>query len=136
MSERLPRHDTLYYDGACGMCRRSTRALRRLDWLGRLAFEDMTRTPPGELPVSPDAAMRGLPMRTRAGAALVGYPAMRRALLQTPLGFLPALLMYLPGISHAGEWVYGRVAAGRARDACTIHPGSDSGGESGGRDRG
>lgn len=114
--------DTLYYDGACGMCRRSTRALRRLDWLGRLAFEDMTRTPPADLPVSPDDAMRGLPMRTRTGGVLIGYPSMRRALLQTPLGFLPALLMYVPGISHAGEGVYRRVAASRARDACTLHP--------------
>lgn len=116
MSDRA--HDTLYYDGQCGLCRRSTRFLRRLDWLGRLRFEDMTAVPPDELPVPLDAAMRGIPMRTADGRALVGYPAMRRALLQTPLGFLPALLMFVPGISHAGRALYGKVAAGRAQAAC------------------
>lgn len=110
-----PARDTLYYDGACGMCRRSTRFLRAIDWLGRLAFQDMTGVPDAELPVDRDEAMRGIPMLTRTGRALVGYPAMRRALLQTPLGVLPALVMYLPGVSHVGRRVYRRVAENRAR---------------------
>ena len=38
--------------------------------------------------------------------ALVGMPAMRRALAQTPLGLLPGLLMYVPGISHISDAVY------------------------------
>lgn len=128
MSERPSRRDTLYYDGACGMCRRSTRILRRLDWLDRLAFEDMTRTPPHELPVPPDAALRGIPMRTRDGRTMIGYPALRRALLQTPPGCVPALLMYLPGVSHLGRAAYARVAASRSRDACALHPGEKPGG--------
>lgn len=110
--------DTCFYDGACGMCRRTVRALRRLDWLGRLEFADLTTTDPASLPVDAAQAMRGMPMRTRDGRALVGFPAVRRALLQTPLGFIPALLMYVPGVSHAGARVYDRVAAGRARDVC------------------
>lgn len=113
MSER----DTVYYDGLCGLCRRSSRVLAALDWLGRLRFEDMTSVPEGDLPVPMDAALRGLPMRTRDGRTLVGYPAVRRALRQTPLGFLPALAMHLPGISHAGRAAYARVAANRRR-AC------------------
>lgn len=112
--------DTLYYDGQCGLCRRSTGILRALDWLGRLRFEDMTEVPADELPVPMDAAMRGIPMRTRDGRSLIGYPALRRGLLQTPLGFLPALLMYVPGISHLGRAVYGWVARRRGRDACEI----------------
>lgn len=128
MSDPAPARDTLYYDGACGLCRRSARALRRLDWLGRLRFEDMTAVPPESLPVSFDDAMRGIPMRTGDGRTLVGYPAVRRALLQTPLGCLPALLMYLPGISHAGRAVYARIAANRARAACSIHSPTGSGG--------
>ena len=110
--------DTLYFDGQCGLCRRSTRVLRALDWFGRLAFEDMTRVPERDLPVPVDAAMRGIPMRTRDGRALVGFPAMRRALLQTPVGFLPALVLYVPGISGLGARVYDRIAAKRGRMAC------------------
>lgn len=109
--------DTLYYDGACSMCRRSIRVIRSLDWIGRLRFADSTALPDGELPVPRDESLVGIPMRTRAGRALVGFPAVRRALLQTPLGVIPALLMYIPGISHAGRAAYNRIAANRARDA-------------------
>lgn len=109
-------HDTLYYDGNCGMCRRTTAWLRRLDWLGRLRFADMTRVSAEELPVSLDDAMQGIPMRTSGGKVLLGYPAMRRALLQTVLGFVPALVMYVPGVSHIGRRVYRHVAENRARN--------------------
>ncbi|MEC9374296.1 MAG: hypothetical protein VYC34_10650, partial [Planctomycetota bacterium] len=63
----------------------------------------------------------------RGGRVLVGYPAVRRALLQTPLGAIPALVMYLPGISHAGRWVYGKIAANRARNATCEGPACDVG---------
>jgi predicted DCC family thiol-disulfide oxidoreductase YuxK len=116
MSER----DVIFYDGACGMCRRSTRWLSRLDWLGRLDIRDLTRVAPEELPVDQDAAMRGMPMRTRGGRVHVGFPAVRRALAQTPLGLLPALILYLPGVSRAGRAVYDRIAANRSREACEI----------------
>jgi len=108
--------DTCYYDGRCGLCRRTVVWLRRLDWLGRLEFVDMTTA--SDLPVPMEAAIRGMPMRTEDGRILVGFPAVRRALAQTPLGFLPALLMYLPGVAAVAGRVYARLATGRARDAC------------------
>jgi len=37
--------DTLYYDGACGMCTRTTGILGKLDWLSRLEFRDMIKVP-------------------------------------------------------------------------------------------
>ncbi len=131
---RADGRDTLYYDGACGLCLRSVRILRWLDWLHRLGFQDMTGAPEEELPVAPERALEGLPMRTRHGRILVGFPAMRRALLQTPLGALPALLLFLPGVSHLGARVYAFVAANRRREglACEVcetdphAPGSES----------
>ncbi|XHC25536.1 DUF393 domain-containing protein [Phycisphaerales bacterium ac7] len=105
-----PEPDTLYYDGACGMCTRTTGILRKLDWLSRLEFRDMLKVPIEELPVQMDQAMLGIPMRMRRGKAMVGFPAVRRALLQTPLGFLPSLLLYVPGISHASRATYDRIA--------------------------
>jgi hypothetical protein len=97
------------------------RVIHALDWLGRIDVQDLTKVPPQDLPVSLDAAMRGIPMRTRSGGVLIGYPAMRRALVQTPLGFLPALLMYLPGVSHVGTMVYDWIARHRRR-ACELPP--------------
>jgi predicted DCC family thiol-disulfide oxidoreductase YuxK len=116
----VPR-DTCYFDGRCGLCRRSVVWLRRLDWLRRLEFQDMTRVPAAELPVRFEDAMQGLPMRTRDGRVLVGYPAVRRALMQTPLGILVAWAMYLPGIDRAGRRVYRHIADHRRRDAaCAV----------------
>ncbi len=113
-TEPAPR-DTLYFDGQCGMCRKSSRRLRRLDWLGALYFEDSTALPDDQLPVTREEAMTAMPMRTKDGRILLGFPALRRALLRTPLGFLPALALYLPGVSHLGRRVYRHVAANRER---------------------
>lgn len=108
------------------MCRRTTVWLRRLDWLGRLSFCDFTMQPVGSLPVSLETAMGGMPMVTRDGRVLVGFPAVRRAGLQTILGFLPCLVLYVPGASHVGRWIYGVVAANRRRDVCEV-PGARGG---------
>lgn len=119
--------DTLYYDGACGMCTRTTGILRKLDWLSRLEFRDMIKVPIEELPVPMDQAMLGIPMRTRHGRSMVGFPAVRRALLQTPLGFVPSLLLYVPGISHAARAWYDHIARNRARSgACSVGQSSSS----------
>lgn len=121
MSGGTQAKDILYYDGACGMCTRTTGILGKLDWLSRLEFRDMIKVPDEELPVPMEQAMLGIPMRTRSGKAMVGFPAVRRALLQTPLGFLPALLLYVPGISHLAQAQYDRIARNRARSgACSV----------------
>lgn len=96
------------------MCRRSTRILKALDWFGRLEFRDMTTEP--ELPVGLDAAMAGMPMKTGSGRVLVGFPAVRRAAVQTILAPV-AILYYVPGISHVSARIYRRIALGRRR-AC------------------
>lgn len=105
-----------YFDGRCGMCRRSTRILRTLDWLGRLEFVDMTAVPESTLPVGMEQAMLGMPMRTGSGRVLVGFPAVRRALIQTPLGCLFAWTLYVPGLDRLGAGVYSRIALHRKRD--------------------
>ena len=114
--------DTCYFDGRCGLCRRSRRVLLALDWLGALRFEDMNLTPPDQLPVSFDDAMLGMPMRTRNGRILLGYEAVRRALLQTPLGFGLACVLYLPGFAWVGRRTYHWIARNRSRDACALTP--------------
>jgi predicted DCC family thiol-disulfide oxidoreductase YuxK len=130
--------DVCFYDGACGLCRRSVRILRAIDWFGALAFRDLTETQPGDgaddLPVTIETAMQGMPMRcgdglrilgirvarSEPGRALVGFPAVRRALVQTPVGLLPAAILYVPGIAWVGRQVYGVIAANRGRDACRV----------------
>lgn len=113
--------DVLYYDGACGMCRCTAHLLRAIDWLGRLSFQDMVAVEDHDLPVPRARAMEGIPMRTRQGRALVGFPALRRALRQTPFGFLPACIMYVPGAAQLGAIMYRSVATHRRRgQACAL----------------
>lgn len=82
----------------------------------------MTRVPAADLPCSLDDALRGMPMRTRDGRRLVGFRAVRRALMQTPVGALAAWTLYLPGVRGLGARVYTRIATRRRRDpdACAI----------------
>lgn len=109
--------DTCYYDGRCGLCRRSRRILSALDWLGRLEFVDQSRLRDSELPVSRERALAGMPMRTASGRVLVGFPAVRRALARTPVGVVPGLLLYVPGLNRLGARAYAWVALHRGRDA-------------------
>lgn len=95
-----------------------------LDWLNQLEFVDQTQVPASELPVSAELAMTGMPMRTSSGRVLVGFKAVRRALLKTPAGCLPALLAYLPGLNWVGARAYAWVALNRRRDAvCAVEGG-------------
>lgn len=121
-----PAHDVIYYDGACGMCRRTTRLIRALDWLHRLDARDMRDAQrAGDLPVPWESALGGMPMRTRDGRALVGFPAARRALAQTPLGAPLALLLYLPIAGWLGGRAYNAIARRRRRaHECSVSGGS------------
>lgn len=121
MTTRTP--DTCYFDGQCGLCQGTGRVLRRLDVLGRLQFEDMTAVDPARLPVPWETAMRGMPMQTGDGRVLVGFSAVRRALVQTPLGALAAWVLYVPGVSWVGTRVYNGMAR-RRRRACSVPMGT------------
>ncbi|MCE7974674.1 MAG: DUF393 domain-containing protein [Leptolyngbya sp. PLA1] len=116
--------DRCYYDGRCGLCRRSVTWLRRLDWLDRLEFRDLHEAA-DDLPVTLDLADTGMPMRTATGRVLLGFRAIRRALVQTPLGVLPALLLYIPGVSYLASVGYQWIARHRPRDRCRL-PGADT----------
>jgi predicted DCC family thiol-disulfide oxidoreductase YuxK len=114
----MPR-DTCFFDGVCGLCRRTRRVLSALDWLRALDWVDFTTLPPEQMPVPLDQALAGMPMRTSNGRILLGFPAVRRALRRTPVGLVPALLLHMPGVSWLGRITYNRIAASRAR-ACHV----------------
>ncbi len=105
------------WDCECGLCRRFMVACRRLDWLGRLEWrcrqeEELYRRFPA---LSREMTQRSMVviLPEREHAPLLGIAAVRRVLLNLPLTALPALLLWLPGISHLGEWAYYWVAQNR-----------------------
>ncbi|MBA4039053.1 MAG: hypothetical protein C0468_01760 [Planctomyces sp.] len=109
-----------YYDGLCGLCTGWARFFGRLDWLGRLEMVDLTRTPDEALPVPREAALRGMPVRTRSGRVLVGFPAVRYALTQTPVGVVPGWALMVPGVAWLGRVAYDWFAARRRAISCRL----------------
>ena len=57
------KRDICLYDGHCGMCRRTARTLRFLDWFGLLAFADLAEASRTNPMIDPAAALRGMPIR-------------------------------------------------------------------------
>ena len=106
----------LFYDGACPLCAREARALRRLDRRGRLKLTDLAA--PGF-----DSDETGVPMerllvrihgRLPDGTIVEGVEVFRRAYAAVGFGPLVALTR-LPGLSHLLDLAYGWFARNRLR---------------------
>lgn len=107
----------LLFDGECPLCQRSVAILKKLDWLGRLAYHngrDLDGIPPHTVPLDPDKLVQEMhlltPDRTKAPA---GYSAFRWIAWRLPLTVLFAPLMYVPGIPWIGNRIYRWVAKNR-----------------------
>ena len=105
------------FDGECAFCRRGVAVLRRLDWLGRLHFQDardVANLPPCATPLDPHRLLEEMhvvtPDRKRA---LAGYAALRWLAWRVPPGWPVAPLLYLPGVPWLGNRLYRWVARNR-----------------------
>jgi len=80
---------TVWYDGACPLCRREIGLVRRLDRAGRIAFEDVSG-PDASCPIDRAALLARFHAREGDGPVLIGaaaFAAMWRAVpLLRPLG--------------------------------------------------
>jgi predicted DCC family thiol-disulfide oxidoreductase YuxK len=119
------------YDGGCGLCRRSRRALERLDRAGRLRFVDV-HDPAEARRLFPQLRWEDLMDQMHvvdpAGRVTRGFYAFR-----TLASVLPALwpvwpLLHLPPVPLVGRRVYRWVARTRGRScpdgACPLHGGA------------
>lgn len=108
---------TVIFDDDCGFCTRSVKLFRGLDWLGRyewLARSD--RALPARFPqVSGERTTGEMVSVAPDGRARGGFYAVRDILAGLPLTFLPALFLYVPGVSLAGVPVYRWIARNRHR---------------------
>ena len=108
---------TVIFDGECGFCLRAIRIGKRLDWWRRMEWR--ARLAPGVNERFPQLSQeethrRMVSIRTD-GRACGGFYAVRDILLQLPLTMLPALLLYLPGMSVVGVPLYRWIATNRYR---------------------
>ncbi|MFN3515809.1 MAG: thiol-disulfide oxidoreductase DCC family protein [Novosphingobium sp.] len=98
-----PPRVTVWFDGACPLCRREIALIRRLDWRGRIAFVDVTKADAAcpldraQLLARFHASEKGTIL---SGAA--AFAAMWRAVpLLWPLGQFARLPLVLPVLERA-----------------------------------
>ncbi|WP_316571036.1 DUF393 domain-containing protein [Neobacillus sp. YIM B06451] len=103
------------YDGNCVLCNKSKAKSEKLDWLGRVKWLSLQEyEKEGRKP-----AFRAIDLRRELhvidgnGRIYKGFFAVRKMLLQFPVTFLPALLLYLPFAVKAGIPIYNWIARNR-----------------------
>lgn len=123
-----------YYDGACPLCVREVRLLRRLDTRGRLRFVDIAA--PGfdaaSVGVSREALMDRIHGRLADGTLVEGVEVFRRLYAAVGFGALVAPTR-LPGVRQMLDLAYRWFAKNRLRltgrcagDACGLAAGPRS----------
>ena len=105
------------YDGLCRFCQRGVRILKRLDWRGRLSYQDCRDTanlPPCAEPLELPRMLEEMHVVTPDRRhALHGYRAVRWLLWRLPLGWPVTPLLYIPGVPWLGNKVYRWIARHR-----------------------
>lgn len=106
----------VYFDGACPLCAREVRLLRRLDRRGRVRFTDIA-APDFDLAAAGvpwEKLMERIHARLADGTLVDGVEVFRR--IYAAIGFPRlAALSRLPGISHLLDLAYRWFAANRMR---------------------
>ena len=106
----------LFYDGACPLCARETRALRRLDRQGRLRLTDLAAPgfDPAEAGVPMERLLARIHGRLPDGTIVEGVEVFRKAYEAVGLRFLVAPTR-LPGLSWLLDRAYDVFARNRLR---------------------
>ncbi|NPV68820.1 MAG: DUF393 domain-containing protein [Anaerolineae bacterium] len=112
----------MIYDGLCGLCVGSMRAIQRLDWRERIDYLDaqdwagvQERLSDAAISLTQEALLGLIHVVTPDGRVQTGYAGVRALLRELPpLAWLSPLLG-LPGIAWLGPRVYGWIAANRYR---------------------
>ncbi|VTT98001.1 Thiol-disulfide oxidoreductase DCC OS=Rhodopirellula europaea 6C GN=RE6C_00400 PE=4 SV=1: DUF393 [Gemmataceae bacterium] len=105
------------YDGACPLCQRSVRVLKKLDWFGLLHYQDCRDTanlPPSEVPLTLSRMLEEMHVVTPDRKhAYAGFAAFRWMAWRLPVTAWLAPLLYLPGVPWLGRRAYLWVARHR-----------------------
>ncbi|MCC6150822.1 MAG: DUF393 domain-containing protein [Planctomycetes bacterium] len=123
----------VFFDTMCPVCNRAKRQLERLDWLGRLKFEDLhdrrlcEQAMPG---VTYAQQLRAMYVLRPDGQYFAGFAALRALMPVLPMFWVlwPIwALAWLPGFSHLGHAIYRWIARNRFKyaacdsEVCSLH---------------
>ncbi|MBI2804875.1 MAG: DUF393 domain-containing protein [Planctomycetes bacterium] len=108
---------SVLYDGDCAFCCKSVELLKKLDWLGKLAFINVRDTAQPLLnapPVTGAPLLEQMHVLTRDRLRLHGgYRAIRCLAWRLPLTWVIAPFLYLPGMTYFGQKIYLWIARNR-----------------------
>ncbi|HEX4439666.1 MAG TPA: DUF393 domain-containing protein [Thermoanaerobaculia bacterium] len=111
-----------FYDGSCGLCRKTVAVLRRLDVRHRVVFHDALNDWASILSAFPGlsqpACLETMHVVTASGRVETGFDAYRAIAWSIPLLLPVAPLLYLPGVPAVGRRLYAAVARRRLRAGC------------------
>jgi len=117
----MPEPIAIVFDGDCGFCTRSLRALQRIDRSGVMRLHDSHES---ALIASKFPMLRGADFDnamfavTADGRVFRGYFAFKELLRKLPAGWPLRLLSALPGADLIGPRIYAWVAGNRHRLGC------------------
>ena len=111
------------YDGLCGLCTRSVRLVKRLDWLHALEYLDAQDWEQVHLrypQLDQQAILGQIHLIALDQRVYVGYEGIRRVLRDLPPVTWLYPLLFLPGITWLGPRVYRWIAAHRYQISCAL----------------
>ncbi len=114
----------VFFDGACGLCQGTVSVIRSLDLMQRVDCYDARHQWPvieSKFPcLNQEACLEEMHVITPDGKCVTGFYAYRELAWVLPLGWVALPLLYLPGVSLVGRWVYTFVASRRHRGGCPL----------------
>ena len=112
-----PRQTVVLFDGRCRLCQRSVQILKRLDWLGKLSYQDgrdALALPETNPPLVSKRLLEEMHVVTPGGRGVYrGFAAFRWMAWRLPACWPIAPFLYLPGVPWLGRHVYRWVARNR-----------------------
>ena len=117
MSDPFPNQAVMLYDGDCAFCKMGVSTLKKLDWLGKLAYHNarqMDGIPDNSASLNQEAMLEEMHLLTPdRQRAYVGFQAFRWMSWRFPLTMLLTPLFYIPGVPWLGNTLYRWVARNR-----------------------
>jgi predicted DCC family thiol-disulfide oxidoreductase YuxK len=117
---------TVVYDDRCPICRRFRSTIQFFDWFKRVHFEGLSDWEVLSEKynfLERDRCQEEMHLINSRGNVYRGYLAFRRIMVTIPLAWVLLPILYLPGISILGGYLYKRTAKSRGRDekCCPMH---------------
>lgn len=116
----------VFYDGGCGICRKTATVLHHLDMFRRCDIRDIVNNWPeinAQFPqLDRAASLDDMHVVTGSGHVYRGFDAYRSLAWVLPACWVLLPLLYLPPVRWAGSKVYRYVATHRHDDGCELPP--------------